>query len=134
MAVESGLDTTRGETDMDNIWAYAADCGYGEDRSLVGFEVEATDGVVGQVERQTDHDGMRHLVVDTGMWVFGTSLLIPAGLITGIDSDTRRVVVGRAREEIKAAPRFARDSETTDVAYLSAVGNYYQALGPVPVS
>ncbi|MFF2521116.1 PRC-barrel domain containing protein [Streptomyces liangshanensis] len=119
---------------MDNIWAYAADCGYDEDRSLVGFEVEATDGVVGQVERQTDHDGMRHLVVDTGMWVFGTSLLIPAGLITGIDSESRRVIVGRAREEIKAAPRFARDSETTDVAYLSEVGNYYLALDPVPVS
>jgi hypothetical protein len=119
---------------MDNIWAYPADCGYGHDRSLVGFEVEATDGVVGQVERQTDGSGMPHLVVDTGMWVFGSSLLIPAGLITGIDSDSRRVVVGRAREEIKAAPRFARDSETTDVAYLSAVGNYYEALGPVPVS
>lgn len=57
---------------------YAQNSGYTSRQSLVGFTVEAADGTIGHVDRQQDQPGMQHLVVDTGVWVFGKSILIPA--------------------------------------------------------
>ncbi|MGW6847002.1 PRC-barrel domain containing protein [Streptomyces sp. NPDC054958] len=113
---------------MSSVWMYRQDSGYTSRESLVGFTVEAADGVVGQVDRQEDQPGTQHLVVDTGVWVFGRSVLIPAGAVTVIDTDARTVTVAPSREQIKAAPRFTTDSETADHRYLSAVGNYYHSL------
>ncbi|MFJ8538999.1 PRC-barrel domain containing protein [Streptomyces sp. NPDC093591] len=112
----------------DRIWSYPPGSGHQEGRTLTGFTVEATDGMVGHVDRQADDTPLRHLVVDTGAWVFGRSLLIPAGMVTGVDMKTRVVTVGCTRAEAKAAPRFETDRETLDPAYLSAVGAYYAAL------
>ncbi|MFD3880666.1 PRC-barrel domain containing protein [Streptomyces microflavus] len=95
---------------------------------MVGFTVEATDGVIGHVDRQQDQPGMQHLVVDTGMWKFGRSVLIPAAAVTSIDAAAQKVKVAPTRDEIKAAPRFTTDSETADPDYLSEVGDYYLAL------
>ena len=113
---------------MRSVWMYAPEIGYGAARSMVGFTVEAADGVIGHVDRQQDEPGMQHLVVDTGVWKFGRSVLIPAGAVTGIDAEAQKVHVTPSREEIKAAPRFATDSETADPGYLSEVGAYYLAL------
>nr|WSX50764.1 PRC-barrel domain containing protein [Streptomyces sp. NBC_00974] len=113
---------------MSSVWMYAQDSGYTSRQSLVGFTVEAADGVIGHVDRQQDQVGMQHLVVDTGVWVFGKSVLIPAGAVTGIDAEARTVKVSATQEEIKAAPRFTTDSETAEPGYLSAVGDYYVSL------
>ncbi|MFD4240433.1 PRC-barrel domain containing protein [Streptomyces sp. NPDC058525] len=110
---------------MGTVWAYAQDSGYVFGQSLVGFTVEAADGVIGHVDRQQDRTGMQHLVVDTGVWVFGRSVVIPAGAVTAIDTEAQTVSVSPSREQIKAAPRFTTDSDTADPAYLSAVGEYY---------
>ncbi|WP_407836312.1 PRC-barrel domain containing protein [Streptomyces sp. DSM 116496] len=61
---------------------------------------------------EEDQSGMQHLVVDTGVWVFGKSVLIPAGALTRIDTEAQAVRVSATQEEIKAAPRFTTDSET----------------------
>ncbi|QEV43756.1 PRC-barrel domain containing protein [Streptomyces vinaceus] len=113
---------------MSSVWMYAQDSGYTSGQSLVGFTVEAADGAVGHVDRQQDQPGMQHLVVDTGAWVFGRSVLIPAGAVIGIDTEAQTVKVAPSREQIKAAPRFTTDSETADPSYLSAVGHYYLSL------
>ena len=62
------------------------------------------------------------------LWVFGKSVLVPAGAVSGIDATTQTVTVAFTKDEIKAAPRFTIDSETTQFAYLTEVGNYYAAL------
>ncbi|MEJ8633092.1 PRC-barrel domain containing protein [Streptomyces sp. MS2.AVA.5] len=113
---------------VNSIWSYSAADGYSTGLSLTGFVVETSDGVVGHVDRQQDDTGVQHLVVDTGVWVFGKSVLIPAGLVTRIDVEAQKVFLGRTRDEIKSAPQFSRDSETGDIAYLSSVGRYYQEL------
>lgn len=112
----------------DAIWSYPPGSGHQEGQALTGFVVEATDGVIGHVDRQADDTPLRHLVVDTGVWVFGRSLLIPAGTVTGIAPDSRVITVACTREEAKEAPRFRTDRETLDPGYLSAVGAYYAAL------
>ncbi|MFJ8763240.1 PRC-barrel domain containing protein [Streptomyces cyaneofuscatus] len=111
------------------LWNFGQDSGYLLGESLVGFTVGAADGTIGRVERQEDRINMQHLVVDTGVWKFGGSVLIPAGIVTVIDSQEQTVSVSPSRDDIKTAPRFATDSETTDQEYLTEVGDYYHALG-----
>ncbi|MYT79301.1 MULTISPECIES: hypothetical protein [unclassified Streptomyces] len=113
---------------MGSMWIYSPDSGYGSQQSMVGFTVEAADGVIGHVDRHQDKPGMQHLVVDTGVWKFGRSVVIPAGSVTSIDTEAQKVEVAVSREEIKSAPRFTTDSETADPGYLSEVGDYYLSL------
>ncbi|MGC5535423.1 PRC-barrel domain containing protein [Streptomyces sp. SR-10] len=110
------------------MWVYAQDSGHTYGQSLVGFVVEAMDGSIGHVDRQQDQPGMQHLVVDTGVWKFGRSVLIPAGAVIAINARAQTVKVVPSRQEIKAAPRFTTDSETGDPDYLSTVGDYYLSL------
>ncbi|MFD4613776.1 MULTISPECIES: PRC-barrel domain containing protein [unclassified Streptomyces] len=115
---------------IDRIWSYPPQVARAEEEDLTGFTVVAADGTVGHVDREGGRSGMRHLVVDTGVWVFGRSVMVPAGMVAGIDSAERRITVACSRGQIKAAPRFRTDSETRDPEYLTRVGAYYQALPP----
>ncbi|MFB7456329.1 MULTISPECIES: PRC-barrel domain-containing protein [unclassified Streptomyces] len=115
---------------IDRIWSYPPQVARAEGEDLTGFTVVAADGTVGHVDREGGRSGMRHLVVDTGVWVFGRSVMVPVGMVAGIDSAERRITVACSRGQIKAAPRFRTDSETRDPEYLTRVGAYYQALPP----
>ncbi|MGW3318021.1 PRC-barrel domain containing protein [Streptomyces fungicidicus] len=115
---------------IESIWSYAPDLGDVQSRDLTGYTVVASDGTIGHVDRQADHHGMRHLVVDTGVWVFGRSLLVPVGVVAALEAGERRLTVSCTRAEVKAAPRFRTDSETMDPDYLTAVGDYYYRLPP----
>ncbi|WP_055490923.1 hypothetical protein [Streptomyces sp. TP-A0356] len=115
---------------IESPWAYQPGIGHTEGQELAGFTVEARDGTVGHVDRQADGPGMRHLIVDTGVWVFGKSVLIPAGLVTGIDTEARQITLACSKEEVKAAPQFRTDRETLDPDYLARVDAYYRTLPP----
>lgn len=112
----------------DRIWSYPPDSGYVEGQDLTGFTVVGSDGTIGRVDRQAAPLGMGHLVVDTGVWLFGRSVLVPVGVVTGIDPQGRRITLSCTGAEVKGAPRFRTDSETRDRAYLTAVGTYYLRL------
>ena len=114
----------------DSIWSYAPGVGHAREADLTGYTVVARDGTAGHVDRQAAHHGMPHLVVDTGVWVFGRSLLVPVGVITSVDTEGRKLTVSCTRAELKAAPRFRTDSETMDRVYLTAVGYYYYSERP----
>ncbi|MET9559922.1 PRC-barrel domain-containing protein [Streptomyces tauricus] len=114
----------------DRIWSYAPTSGYAEGLLLTGFTVAAADGTIGHVDRQVDESGMRHLIVDTGGWVFGRSVLIPVGLVSSVDAEAQEITVACTEEEVKAAPRFTTDRETLDPEYLAGVGHYYRSLPP----
>ncbi|MFJ6074620.1 PRC-barrel domain-containing protein [Streptomyces sp. NPDC093065] len=115
---------------MESIWSYTADSGHDAGADLTGCTVVADDGTIGHVDRQAEHFGMRHLVVDTGVWVFGRSVLVPVGAVRSIDAAARTVTLNCTRAQVKAAPRFRTDSETMDRAYLASVGDYYHRLPP----
>ncbi|GGX85146.1 PRC-barrel domain-containing protein [Streptomyces fructofermentans] len=112
----------------DGIWSYSPGSGYAEGQLLTGFTVSAADGTIGHVDRQVDESGARHLIVDTGGWLFGRSVLVPVGVVTGVDTEAQKVTVSCTEDEIKGAPRFRTDRESLDPAYLAGVGSYYQSL------
>lgn len=114
----------------ESIWRYAPDSGHTEGQDLTGYAVVAAGGTVGRVEREAWPQGLRHLVVDGGMWIFGKSAVVPVGTIASIDDTTRRVVLNRTREEVRSAPRFHTDSQTRDPAYLLSVGAHFSRLAP----
>lgn len=115
---------------IDRIWSYTPASGHTQGQELTGYTVAATDGTIGQVDREADPFGMRHLVVDTGVWVFGRSVVVPVGVVTGIDGAGRRITLSCTRGEVKAAPRFRTDSETRQRTYLASVGDHYHRLPP----
>ena len=110
-------------------WAYSekADVRAGQ-TDLVGCDVEATDGHIGKVDQATYDVGSSYVVVDTGPWIFGRKVLLPAGTIENVDVQNRRVYVDRTKDEIKSAPEFD-DSLMHDESYHSRVGSYYGAGG-----
>ncbi|MFD4575462.1 PRC-barrel domain containing protein [Streptomyces sp. NPDC058417] len=115
---------------IDNIWFYAPESGHTAGQDLTGYGVVASDGTVGHVEREDGHHGMWHLVVDTGVWLFGRSAVVPVGVVEAVDDENRKITLACTGDEVKEAPRFHTDSETMDPAYLTSVAEYYQRLAP----
>ncbi|MFF3501474.1 PRC-barrel domain containing protein [Streptomyces sp. NPDC003247] len=113
---------------IDRIWSYPTDSGHAEGQDLTGYGVVASDGTIGHVEREDGHHGMWHLVVDTGVWLFGRSAVVPVGVVRAVEAESRTVALACTGDEVKQAPRFRTDSETMDPAYLTAVGDHYLRL------
>lgn len=110
-----------------NPWTYYADVGLsgtGTWADLVGYGVEATDGHVGTIDEATYDVGASYVVVDTGPWIFGSKVMLPAGTISRIDRSSRRAYVDRSQDEIKNAPEFDRDAYR-EPEYRDRVGEYY---------
>lgn len=105
-----------------DIWAYRNTTWSGA--NLVGFEVEATDGDIGKVHEATYDVGSSYVVVDTGPWILGKKVLLPAGVIDDVDMDAQKVIVSRTKDEIKNSPEFD-ESEYRDTGYRDEVGAYY---------
>ena len=96
--------------------------------NLIGFSVEATDGGIGKIDEATGEAGRSHLIVDTGPWIFGKKVLLPAGVVDRVDLDTETVFVSRTKDEIKNAPEFDNDELRDDEAYRGRVGGYYGGI------
>jgi len=92
---------------------------------LVGLSVEATDGSIGKIDEATDEAGRGHLIVDTGPWIFGKKVMLPAGVVERVDFDTETVFVNRSKDEIKDAPEFDADALRDDEGYRGRLGGYY---------
>ena len=96
---------------------------------LVGYEVEALDGEIGQIAEAGHEIGTRYLVVDMGSWIFGKKVMLPAGIIDRLDTADETVFVNRTKDEIKNAPEFD-ESRVTDRQYRDELGGYYGPGGP----
>jgi hypothetical protein len=107
------------------LWTYRAEV-YGADQTfdVAGYHVEATDGRIGSVDEATYEVGESYIVVDTGPWIFGKKVLLPAGTVTRIDPQERKIHVARTKQEIKDAPEFD-ESAFKENSYRDRVGEYY---------
>jgi hypothetical protein len=92
--------------------------------NVVGYGVEASDGSIGKVDDATYDVGSSYLVVDTGPWIFGKKVMLPAGVIQNVDHESDKIFVERTKDEIKNAPEF-EDSFIRDEDYREKLGSYY---------
>jgi hypothetical protein len=105
-----------------DIWTYRSEEWTTAD--LTGFKVEARDGGIGKIDEASYDVGAGYIVVDTGPWIFGKKVLLPAGVIERIDFDDEKVDVNRTKDQIKNAPEFD-ENRYRDSAYRSDLGGYY---------
>ena len=92
---------------------------------LTGFKVEAVDGSIGKVDEATHEAGGSFIVVDTGPWILGKKVVLPAGVIRDVDLDAEMVFVDLTTDEIKNAPEF--DEKTyREQSYRNDLVEYYR--------
>ena len=113
-------------TDTD-LWTYR-DYESWQGSDISGFSVEAIDGEIGSVDQATYDVASSFLVVDTGPWIFGKKVLLPAGVVDRVDLDAETVYVNRTKDEIKNAPEFDHDTGLRDEDYRDRLGGYYGGL------
>ena len=106
-------------------WEYRPETGLtGDEVDLTGYPIAAVDGDIGFVDEATNELlGSSYLVVDTGPWIFGRKVLLPAGVVERIDTVEHKVYVDRTKDQIKAAPEY--DQTVDDAQYRERLGNYY---------
>jgi hypothetical protein len=63
------------------------------------------------------------LIVDTGPWIFGKKVMLPAGVVDRINSDTQVVHVNRTKD----APELVELYH--DQTYRDSLGGYYGTGG-----
>jgi len=115
---------------MSDIYTYRVDVFMAEPIDVAGFDVEATDGHIGKVDEATSEAANSCLVVDTGFWIFGKKRMLPAGVVTRVDSDAKKVHVSMTKDQIKGAPDFDSDKHATDSeAHHAEQRDYYQPYG-----
>ena len=105
-----------------DIWTYREQTWGGTD--LSGYSIEATDGGIGKIDEATYDVGGSYVVADTGPWIFGKKVMLPAGVIDRVDPSSETVFVNRTKDEIKDAPEFD-ESRVGDDTYRSELGGYY---------
>lgn len=118
----------RTETDM---WSYRPEVGEADLAStdITGFGVEAIDGSIGKVDEATYEVGASQIVVDTGPWIFGKKVILPAGLIDRIDPVDEKIYVNRTKDHVKHAPQLDEHGMNGDT-HRERLGDYYGPSGP----
>ena len=115
--------SSRPDAVVTDIWTFRTEPSL-TGAELVGFSIEATDGGIGKIDEGTEEMGRTHLIVDTGPWIFGKKVMLPAAVVQRVDLDSQTVVVDRTKDEIKDAPEFDENTYR-EQEYRSQVGSYY---------
>ena len=120
-------NTTRTKTDL---WTYdQAVLGVGVDKAnFVGYEVEALDGSIGKVDEASYDAGSAYIVIDTGPWIFGKKVMLPAGTIQRVDHEDEKILVSQTKDQIKNAPEF-EEGIAYDSSYRGRLSSYYEERG-----
>ena len=105
-----------------DLWTYPASLPTTRE-ALIGCDVEARDGSIGKVDEATHETGNAYIVVDTGPWIFGRKVVIPAGAVERIDVDDKNIFVALTKDQIKDSPEY--DPAQFDEGYRTRLGTYY---------
>ncbi|MFG2138397.1 PRC-barrel domain-containing protein [Streptomyces sp. NPDC048650] len=111
----------------DNLWGFKEETGYQAGTDLIGFHVEAIDGRIGTVDKHSDEVGAAYLVVDTGVWIFGRHVLVPAGTISSIDLEETTIYLALTKDDIEQAPEFDQEKHLDNDEYHQQLAGYYGA-------
>ena len=93
--------------------------------SVIGYRVHATDGTIGKIDEATNNVDESSIVVDTGPWIFGRKVVLPAGTIERVDDADESVYVDLTKDQIKDSPELEDVATWDDPAYRNELGAYY---------
>ena len=112
-----------------DAWNYRQSDDFSGGQDLAGFKVVAADGDIGKVDKATNEVGASYVVVDTGPWILGKKVMLPAGTIERVDWDEEKVYVDRTKDQIKDSPELS-DTDVNDPSYREGLGSYYGGTYP----
>lgn len=95
-----------------------------ESGTIVGYRVHASDGDIGKVDEASNVVDESSIVVDTGPWIFGRKVVLPAGTIHRVDDDDEKVYIDLTKAQIKDSPEL-EEIPADDSAYRDRLGTYY---------
>ena len=88
-------------------------------------DVQATDGEIGKIDEASEEVGTSRIVVDTGPWIFGRKVVLPAGTIERVDDTDQKVYVDLTKDQIKNSPEMDESTTADDAGYRDRLGSYY---------
>ena len=94
---------------------------------IIGYHVEATEGLIGHVENLMLDDAdwsLPYLLVDTSQWGFGAHVMIAPVAVTKIEWTDRRIGVKVSCELVKASPTWD-PLVAFDAIYVKKLRNHY---------
>jgi hypothetical protein len=97
---------------------------------IVGATVEARDGEIGSVDEATWDVHAGRIVVDTGPWILGHRVILPAGVIEGVDLDDERIFVACTKEQVREAPEYDDANLDDQERYWHSLRTYWGAPAP----
>ena len=106
-----------------DVWTYRETLVVDTGIDITGYDVEAADGSIGKIDEATYDTGSSYIVVDTGPWIFGKKVMLPAGVVRDVDEQNETVFVDRTKDQIKHAPEY--DESRVDETYRGELGSYY---------
>ena len=98
-----------------------------EPEDLSGYRIHASDGEIGHVARHDVATAVGYLLVATGHWFHGRTVLLPGSVVERVDHAEQIVSVTCSQEEIREAPEF-RDDES----HRGELLDYYNSMPPGP--
>jgi len=107
-----------------DLWSYNESLD--RPKTLDRFDVVALDGDIGKIDEATYDVGASSIVVDTGPWIFGRKVMIPAKAIARLDIPDERVYLRLKKDQIKDSPEF--DESMDPDRRREQIGAYY---GPI---
>ena len=107
-----------------DLWTYNE--GLDRPKTLDAFDVVALDGDIGKIDAATYDVGASFIVVDTGPWIFGRKVVVPAKAVARLDIPDEKVYLRLTKDQIKDSPEF--DESADPAARRDAIAAYY---GPI---
>ena len=111
-----------------DLWQFRDRVGFpAEGVDIGGFEVVGRNGSIGTVDKVNNDVSVVYLVVDTGDWMPGRTVALPAGTVERVDFAARRVKVDRTRDDVREAPDFDVKHHGSD-RFRDLMEGYYHGL------
>jgi hypothetical protein len=116
----------------EELWTFGAIAPEGSERiDIDGFTLVEADGEeAGRVVEATYEPGSSCVVIEAGPWLVGRRVLLPAGLISGMDpeNETNRAHEGQVKESPTSNPDLG---DITSQQHRHEVARYFEAFsGP----
>ncbi len=92
-----------------------------------GFEVVGPDGSIGTVDKASNNVRVNYIVVDTGDWLSGRQVILPAYTVERIDTSAKKVIIDRTKDDIRNAPEF-HPKKLRSASFEDALTGYYHGM------
>jgi hypothetical protein len=112
------------EIDVVYLWRYPNTVTTAD---VTGYKVHALDGDIGKVDKHNDETDSSYLVLSTGPWILGKTVMLPAGVIRSVDRENKTVSVALTKEQIKNAPEYSEDTHESE-DYRGQLSQHYGAI------